>query len=74
MALSLFAARALLADYLNGRTLPARLYESAVHAVESRLIRGAIPVLDRELCEQIDSQAGSLPTKQGASPPHVARS
>ncbi|CAN7737261.1 hypothetical protein LJR175_006483 [Variovorax sp. LjRoot175] len=68
MALSLFAARALLVDYLNGRTLPDRLQDSVVRAVESRLIGGEVPVLNRDLCEQIDSQAGELRTEQGTFP------
>ncbi|MBT2320784.1 hypothetical protein J7E62_00210 [Variovorax paradoxus] len=69
MALSLFAARALVVDYLNGRTLPDRLQEAVVRAVESRLTGGEIPVLNKDLCEQIDSQAGELRTEQGAFPP-----
>jgi hypothetical protein len=60
MALSLFAAKALLRDYLNGRSLPDPLLNSVVQAVESRLIEGKMPVIHEELRRQIDSEAGEL--------------
>ena len=67
MALSLFAARALVLDYLNGRILPELRQSEIVHAVKCRLIGGATPVLDEHMCEQIDSQAGELRTEAASS-------
>ncbi len=67
MALSLFAARALVVHYLNGRTLPVPLHNSVVQAVETRLIGGVTPVLDADLCEQIDSEAGDLRSQRVGS-------
>lgn len=72
MALSLFAARALVVHYLNGRTLPDPLHDFVVQAVESRLINGAKPVLDAKLCEQIDSQAAELRPQRAGVRSHLS--
>ncbi len=68
MALSVFAARALVLDYLDGRILPDLLQSAVIRAVERRLIGGVTPVLDKQLCEQIDSQAGELAPEPRAFP------
>jgi len=68
MALSLFAARAVLGSYLNGRTLPGPLHSCLVQNVEERLVDGKTPVLDRELCDRIDDAA----VISRAEPPHIA--
>jgi hypothetical protein len=62
MALSLFAAQAVLEHYLDGRVLPDSLRTSVVHGVETRFIDGATPVLDKELCKTIDGAASALRT------------
>lgn len=67
MALSLFAAEALVGDYLNGRTLPDPLHSSVVRTVETRLIDGKIPVLDENLRKEIDSKASVLRTAPGGT-------
>ena len=67
MALSLFAAEALVEDYLNGRTLPGPLHRCVVHTVETRLIDGKIPVLDANLRKEIDSKASVLRTAPGGA-------
>jgi hypothetical protein len=57
MALFLEAAEALVADYLNGRTLPEVLHKAAVQAARTRLMEGKMPVLDETLCSNIDREA-----------------
>lgn len=57
MALFLEAAEALVADYLNGRTLPEVEHKAAVQAARTRLIEGKMPVLDETLCSNIDREA-----------------
>ncbi|WP_213956614.1 MULTISPECIES: hypothetical protein [unclassified Variovorax] len=57
MALSLFAAQALVGSYLNGRRLPDSLLLSVVDSVEVRLKSGRVPVLDESLRELIDREA-----------------
>ena len=58
-AMSLFfeAAEALVADYLNGRTLPEAVHKAAVLAVRTRLLNGKVPILDEMLCSETDSEA-----------------
>jgi len=57
MALSLFAAQALVESYLEGRQLPDALLLSIRDAVEARLKSGKMPVLDDSLRELIDTEA-----------------
>ncbi|MGO4396128.1 hypothetical protein AB4Z46_32705 [Variovorax sp. M-6] len=61
--MSLFweAAEALVADYLNGRTLPEAVHKAAVQAARTRLLNGDVPILDEKLRSDIDSEA-SKPT------------
>jgi len=61
MALSLFAAQAVLGSYLDGRTLPLWLHGCVVHSVEKRLIDGKLPLLDAELRDMIDCAAAAEP-------------
>jgi hypothetical protein len=68
MALSLFAAQALVGSYLNGRQLPDALLVSIVDSVEARLKSGKLPVLDESLRGLIDREAIE------PEPPVVARS
>ncbi|MEJ8847873.1 hypothetical protein [Variovorax rhizosphaerae] len=67
MALSLFAAQALVGSYLNGRQLPDAILASILDSVEGRLKSGKIPVLDESLRELIDREASE------AQLPAVAR-
>jgi len=57
MALSQFAAHALVGSYLKGRQLPDALLSSILEAVEVRLKDGKVPVLDDSLRELTDSEA-----------------
>ncbi|MEJ8853335.1 hypothetical protein WKW79_02070 [Variovorax robiniae] len=57
MALSLYAAQALVGSYLNGRQLPDALLGSIVDSVEARLKSGKLPVLDEALRDLIDQEA-----------------
>lgn len=61
MSLSLFAAETLVLDYLNGRVLPSTLHLAVVLAVETRLLKGVMPVLDETLCTEMDDQATAPP-------------
>jgi hypothetical protein len=61
MALSLFAAQAVLGSYLDGRTLPQWLHGYVVQSVEKRLIDGKLPVLDAEIRNMIDCAAATAP-------------
>ena len=68
MALFLEAAEALIADYLNGRTLPEVVHKAAVQAARTRLIEGKMPVLDEALCSDIDREASQpIPRFEGES-------
>jgi hypothetical protein len=51
------AAEALVADYLNGRTLPEAVHKAAVQAARTRLIEGKEPILDETLRSDIDREA-----------------
>ena len=57
MALFREAAEALVADYMNGRTLPEVAHKAAVEAARARLMEGKMPVLDEALRSDIDSEA-----------------
>lgn len=57
MSLFLEAAEALVADYLNGRTLPETVHKAAVQVARTRLLNGEEPILDEALRRDIDSQA-----------------
>jgi hypothetical protein len=61
MSLSLFAAESLFRDFLDGRTLPTALHVAVVQAVEARLVRGRLPVLDEALCCAINDGATAPP-------------
>lgn len=54
MALSLEAAEALIAGYLDGRALPPAVHKAVVLAVRARVVDGDVPVLDEMLCRVID--------------------
>ncbi len=60
MALFLEAAEALVADYLNGRSLPERVHKAAVQAARTRLIAGQMPILGETLCSELDREASPL--------------
>lgn len=57
IALFLYAAEALVGDYLNGRILPTMLHTCVVQLVRARLAEGKMPVLDPILCQRIDEKA-----------------
>ena len=57
MSLFFAAAEALIADYLNGRTLPEAVHKAVVLAARTRLLHGEEPVLDEALCSDIDREA-----------------
>jgi hypothetical protein len=57
MGLCRFAADSLIREYLHGRTLPEMFYSAAVAAAETRLMAGAVPVLDAPLRNDIDDHA-----------------
>ena len=57
MALTTFAAQAVLGDYLNGRKIADPLHHRIVQSVGARLLDGSTPVLDRALCKEIDRAA-----------------
>ena len=57
MALSVEAAAALVARYLDGRALPPAVFEAVVLAAGTRQIDGDVPVLDEMLCCVIDRGA-----------------
>jgi hypothetical protein len=72
MALSLFAAHAVLGSYLNGRTLPCQLHSCLVQDVEERLVDSRTPVLDRDLCRRIDAAAIIEPGLPAPAPDEIA--
>jgi hypothetical protein len=57
IALFLEAAEALVADYLNGRSLPEVVHKAAVQVARTRLMEGKDPILDESLRDQIDREA-----------------
>lgn len=57
MSLFFAAAEALIADYLNGRTLPEAVHKAVVLAARTRLINGEVPILDETLRGDIDREA-----------------
>jgi hypothetical protein len=61
IALFMFAAECLVHDYLNGRTMPTLVHRRVVRIVEARLVDGTLPVLDHDLCRDVDSEASVLP-------------
>lgn len=60
IALSVIAAEAILCSYLGKRALPVPLHGAVVSKVKARLIQGEVPVLDRSLCEFIESECIQL--------------
>jgi hypothetical protein len=58
MSLTLFAARALVGNYLDGRVLPGPVLAAVLGTVERRLIAGTIPLIDGALRELIDRESG----------------
>jgi hypothetical protein len=57
LALFFEAAEALVADYLDGRTLPEAVHKAVVLAARARLLNGDVPVLDEALRNDIDREA-----------------
>jgi hypothetical protein len=60
MALSVETAEALVANYLDGRSLPEVVHKAAVQTTRLRLMRGDVPVLCNDLLSQIDREAGEF--------------
>ena len=56
MSLFLEAAEALVADYLNGRSMPEAAHKAAVQEARTRLLNGQVPILDETLSSYIDSE------------------
>lgn len=53
------AAR-LVRNYLDGRSMDAFMFGAAVWMAHKRLTSGLTPTLDRQLCDDIDSQASAV--------------
>ena len=63
MTPSQFTADSLLRTYLHGRSMPKILRDAVVWAIEVRLARGDVPILDATLRIDIDNHAVKLPER-----------
>ena len=53
-------AHRLVRNYLDGRSMDAFMFAAVVWMAHKRLTSGLTPTLDRQLCDDIDSQAGAV--------------
>lgn len=53
-------AQRLVHNYLDGRSMDPFMFAAAVWMAHKRLTGGQVPTLDRRLCDDIDSQAGTV--------------